>query len=312
MSKLALLFAVTILSACHSPKPADTFNISDESAGVIYGKDSRLDLNSVNSKAIENLSRISVALIDKSKLRASADGMIEITGKTLQQSAKFCPSEPFIQQRAPAFCSGILFRGKYVLTAGHCMSEPTSCADTAFVFGFQIPNGSTNWNYKVPARNVFSCRRIVAHQFLDGSRPMGALSTHVRNDFSVVELDRQVANQGAIAVTETPPKLLDPVMVLGYPSGLPLKYANGVVLESIPNAVYFRTNLDTYGGNSGSPVFNATGALEGILIQGHQDYARTSTGCLASVKCINGGNFCMGERVLKAHLIQKFLKINSF
>ena len=36
---------------------------------------------------------------------------------------------------------------------------------------------------------------------------------------------------------------------------------------------YFSANLDTYGGNSGSPVFNATdGTVEGILVRGNQDF----------------------------------------
>jgi V8-like Glu-specific endopeptidase len=102
------------------------------------------------------------------------------------------------------------------------------------------------------------------------------------------------------------------VYILGYPSGLPLKYTDGIVLDNKVNAVYFRTNADTYGGNSGSPVFNSQGALEGLLIQGHKDYARTPAGCIASVKCLTGGNNCAGERVIKADLIRKFLKINSF
>lgn len=312
MKKIILISVVTVLTACQATKSNDTLNIEEDSVKVVYGKDSRVDITSVSSNAIENLSKFSVALIRKSQLATSPDGAIELTGKTLQQSGNFCPTEPFIQQRAASFCSGILFRGKYVLTAGHCMNEKTSCQDTAFVFGYQIPKGSPNWNYKVPAKNVFSCRRIIAHHFLDGNPLVAGNANHVRNDFTVVELDRQVANQGAIAVTASNPKLLDPVMVIGYPSGLPLKLATGVVIEGNPNAVYFRTNLDTYGGNSGSPVFNQNGALEGILIQGHQDYARTSAGCIASVKCISNGNLCLGERVLKAHLIQKFLKINSF
>jgi V8-like Glu-specific endopeptidase len=36
---------------------------------------------------------------------------------------------------------------------------------------------------------------------------------------------------------------------------------------------YFTANLDTYAGNSGSPVFNKnTGKVEGIIIQGAEDF----------------------------------------
>ena len=46
---------------------------------------------------------------------------------------------------------------------------------------------------------------------------------------------------------------------------------------------YFITNTDTYGGNSGSPVFNEeTGLVEGMLIQGANDFLETQDGCMRS------------------------------
>ena len=59
---------------------------------------------------------------------------------------------------------------------------------------------------------------------------------------------------------------------MGHPSGLPLKYADGARVFETEND-YFSTNLDTFGGNSGSPVFNAdTLEVEGILVRGDTDY----------------------------------------
>ena len=97
------------------------------------------------------------------------------------------------------------------------------------------------------------------------------------------------------------------MFVLGYPSGLPKKIAQGVLMTSQSNSLYFRTNLDTYGGNSGSPVFNsATGALTGILIEGEEDFETTSQGCRVSRQCPENGAGCEGERVLKIANLRRY------
>ena len=61
---------------------------------------------------------------------------------------------------------------------------------------------------------------------------------------------------------------------------------------------FFVCNLDTYGGNSGSPVFNSsTHELEGILVRGETDFIVTENGCRKSNVCPqNDPNFvCRGE-----------------
>ncbi|NKC16754.1 MAG: hypothetical protein GKR94_32545 [Gammaproteobacteria bacterium] len=51
---------------------------------------------------------------------------------------------------------------------------------------------------------------------------------------------------------------------------------------------YFVANLDPFGGNSGSPVFNAdTLTVERILVRGEQDFAPMD-GCFVSMVCPPG------------------------
>jgi len=58
---------------------------------------------------------------------------------------------------------------------------------------------------------------------------------------------------------------------------------------------WFTADLDTYGGNSGSPVFNArTHEVDGILVRGEMDFEFHS-GCQKSKRC--GKNDCRGEEV---------------
>ena len=45
-----------------------------------------------------------------------------------------------------------------------------------------------------------------------------------------------------------------PLVVIGHPSGLPTKIADGAWVRNNESEYYFVTNLDTFGGNSGSAV----------------------------------------------------------
>ena len=68
---------------------------------------------------------------------------------------------------------------------------------------------------------------------------------------------------------------------------------------------YFVANLDTYGGNSGSAVFNATsGKVEGILVRGENDYVWRGS-CRVSNKCPADG--CRGEDVTKVSALMDII-----
>ena len=61
---------------------------------------------------------------------------------------------------------------------------------------------------------------------------------------------------------------------------------------------YFSANLDTYGGNSGSAVFNAnTGVVEGILVRGATDYVSDPSQGGCRVSNILGKHAGKGEDV---------------
>lgn len=65
-------------------------------------------------------------------------------------------------------------------------------------------------------------------------------------------------------------------------------------------------NLDTYGGNSGSAVFNdRTGEVEGILVRGEVDYTYKGN-CMVSNVCTDSG--CRGEDVTYISEVLQFLQ----
>jgi hypothetical protein len=119
-----------------------------------------------------------------------------------------------------------------------------------------------------------------------------------------VELDRVVTDRtpltfrksGAISVNE-------PLVVIGHPTGLPTKIADGANVRSLSTS-FFVANLDTFGGNSGSAVFNAnTSEVEGILVRGEEDYVKPFLrSCKKPKECKS--DKCRGEDVTKITLIQ--------
>jgi hypothetical protein len=104
-------------------------------------------------------------------------------------------------------------------------------------------------------------------------------------DFAILKLDRQIKDHAPLQLENSgqPEKGLL-VYVLGHPSGLPLKLADDARIQSVSSNGYFTANLDTFGGNSGSPVFGSgTNHVQGILVRGGTDYRLQGTCNIAYV-----------------------------
>jgi hypothetical protein len=118
-------------------------------------------------------------------------------------------------------------------------------------------------------------------------------------DWALVRLDRPVLNHRVVRIRRSG-RIGDgqAVHVIGHPVGLPTKFAGGAMVRNNSPGAFFVANLDTYGGNSGSPVFNSTThEVEGILVRGETDFAPQG-GCNVSLVCPSTG--CRGEDVTRA------------
>jgi V8-like Glu-specific endopeptidase len=112
-------------------------------------------------------------------------------------------------------------------------------------------------------------------------------------DYAVVKLSRPVTGHTPLNVRRQGNlEVNTPLFVVGHPAGLPVKWADGARVRSL-KSTYFIANLDTYGGNSGSAIFNAnTREVEGILVRGEADYTMRGE-CRISYRC--GNDECGGE-----------------
>lgn len=266
----------------------------------IYGNDDRKDLYQVTDPALLKFADSTVALIESDQLTA-ADGpnkLYKAAGVSLKDSHNVCASEPFASQMTLPFCSGALVGPDLVLTAGHCIEDMDDCKGTRIAFGFSLRRGSMTVG-TLAAKDVYSCADIVSRARDDD----GA-------DYAVIRLDRAVVGHAPLAISRTGSiDVGTPLAVIGHPDGLPAKIAGGAFVRNNSDTYKFVANLDTYHGNSGSPVFNTrTGLIEGILVEGEQDYDfDTAHQCYVNKHCPDDS--CMGEKSTRISFAAPYIPV---
>lgn len=249
---------------------------------VIYGTDNRADAPLHSNRALRALAPSVAARIPKSSVTIR-NGLYELPKDTLRSAMGVCTTERFSTQRAAAECTGFLIGPDVLVTAGHCMEDMNDCDSNYWAFDYLYNTRS------LAEGQVLECDSIIAREL------------NSQNDYAIIRLNKvalgrtplKLRRSGSIAVNEG-------VAVIGHPSGLPLKIADGANVRSVPaGRSHFVSTLDTYGGNSGSPVFNTrTLEVEGILVRGENDYVwDSSKRCYKSNVCTTAG--CRGEDVQK-------------
>ena len=268
---------------------------------VIYGTDDRKDWYEIKDPAILALTRASVALFNPTAIQLGSDGGARLKLPSLKDTRGLCAGEKFESQPAGAFCSGTLVGPDLVLTAGHCVREISGDGSipaityTRFVFGYQMRSESSY--AMIPSAQVFAGKEIV-----------GGKMDHKADDWALLRLSKTVASTIAEPVSNwdsTAVKKDQKVFVIGFPSGIPLKYAPGAVVRDNSDPNFFVANLDTFGGNSGSGVYDETSnRLIGVLVRGETDYVRDqSKNCFRANICPTSG--CRGEDVTKINAVRK-------
>jgi hypothetical protein len=259
---------------------------------VIYGDDNRKDLCDPQAHPqYKDWARSTAALVFRAQITDdSADAATKhLPTETFASSFNLCAEERFGAQPNPAFCSGFLVGPNIFVTAGHCIEDQSACDTISVVFDFAMTTTDavpTNVN----AGNIYNCKKLIARE-----QPFGNAT-----DYAVIELDRNVEGREPLKFrTEGKIEVGTELVVIGHPSGLPTKIADGARVRSTDAGPYFVANLDTYGGNSGSAVFNAsTGEVEGILVRGENDFVTGAGGCRVSNVCLNDA--CRGEDVTRS------------
>lgn len=265
---------------------------------VIYGVDDRKDIFESTNDLYKQLAGSTAAMIADSSLVSQDNDMVGIQSTTLEQDG-ICSDARFAKQTTAANCSGFLVGDQYLVTAGHCIQDMDDCERYSWVFGYANAT-EEKLNQVVPKSEVYKCTQIISR----------TLDRGTQNDYALVKLDR-------VATGHTPLKFRTSgkvahntdLVVIGHPSGLPSKIADGANVRTNTNKYYFVATLDTFGGNSGSAVFDSTtGVVEGILVRGETDYVNDPVqNCYRPKVC--KVTECRGEDVTRITNIKELSKL---
>jgi V8-like Glu-specific endopeptidase len=208
-----------------------------------------------------------------------------------------CSNEKFqTQWDLMGACSAFLVSPDVVATAGHCFPTSESCSFSTFAFGVGY-NHEHDDPRVLQQDQIFHCKKIIATGPEDGA------------DFALIQLDRPAININPLKIQSFEQSInSDKLTIIGYPSALPLKIAEGGKHLAKNGASWFSANLDSFSGSSGSPVINASsGVVEGILSSGEEDFVQNGS-CWSTKSCKDDGSDCEGEEVTKINEILPFVR----
>jgi V8-like Glu-specific endopeptidase len=232
---------------------------------VIYGSDDRREPFEVPADLAALARMRTVAIVEKRSFDDAVAGRIEGDALSFGGVYRLCPGERYAAQPSLSQCTGTLVAPDLVLTAGHCLHD-ASCDCYVYVGGYESsPRG------EAPRLGedlvVRRCAGILA--FEDGRKTNAAA-----RDFAWVRLDAPMPYAVvAPAVRSGALRLGENVTLAGHPAGLPLKIMGGQVVDPRGTSRdFFGADIDSFGGDSGGPVFDAHARLVGMAISGQEDF----------------------------------------
>jgi V8-like Glu-specific endopeptidase len=229
----------------------------------------------------------SVAAIIPSDYFQQTNHGLQISQTTFGHLFHLCSDQAYFSEPVAPGCSAFVVKDDVIATAGHCVAMLPS---SRIVFGFRAEkqDGQIRYNTLIPDSQVYRAVQVLAKKEEDSGV-----------DYALVKVDRPIVDHPPLRLhSGGDVSIGNFVYVLGHPSGLPLKMADGAIVSDVTSNGYFLSKLDTFGGNSGSPVLNpANNLVEGILVRGGTDFRPVQT-CQKAFTCPlkpDGTADCSGE-----------------
>lgn len=157
-----------------------------------------------------------------------------------------------------AGCTAFLVTPTMVATAGHCV-EAVQAKNLLFIFDFSADDKTHIAKEEFPDTDVVAGKVVVDW----GVEP---------SDWALIELEREVADRDPLVVDwDHPVAVDDEVYMIGHSAGLPLKIGRAKIIRTASRS--FVSDVDSLGGNSGSPIISfTTNNVVGILARSREGY----------------------------------------
>ena len=323
-----LLASVLALGGCETSEDSHLASAEEEDPtnpggkGDFYGEDDRNERYQA-SDSMQQWARSTALVTSTDSLFIDGDGNLRLATTSWSEklaaagTGPLCEDERFRDQPAPGFCSAFLIAPDLVATAGHCVNETYSCEEIRFVFDFAYdPNEDESDVNVVPRDDFYQCRHVVGRLYDQYALSVeDAVAREYWSDWAVVQLDRAVVGRPTLTLRpEGQPQEGQAVFAIGHPGGIPSKVTAGKIVDE-SHTLYFNTDLDIFGGNSGSAAFNTSGEVEGIVIRGTggKSFVRDGT-CFRTRTCEQydpASAGCTGNHVMRVDALRPFLGLDD-
>lgn len=261
-----------------------------------------------------------------------------VKAPSLQVKENICSDQRFAEEISPASCSGFLVAPDIVMTSAHCLipkdtsfisriwhrifnNNPQAqnriykrrimnkCKNRSWVFNFNDRNNEliaegTLVLHKIENQFVAKCQDLVYYQ----------RAAKNNQDFVLIKLNKKIPAK-YFQFSNQPTRDPEDIWMIGHPLGISAKISPAHDFLLSDSEKFYRIAIDSFRGNSGSPLVDKKMKVLGILTGGGKDLVfNKSRGCYDYYKCsvheIGTNINCPGEKFLK--IPNKIKKMISF
>lgn len=273
MKNNTLILLATTLFICsyaqENPKQYPFGVPGSESRGV-FGEDNRKEVK--DAEGFQEFARATAVMIPKSSVSGN-----KIYSYTLSEMLyltfgvdKFHENIKFLDQPTAGTCTGFLIAPDVLVTAGHCIKTIEDANEYIFLFDYTtalVFDSATN-SFTFDEENAFEVSEVLSSELSDDD-----VSRDELLDYAVLKLDRKSDRAPYRFRTSGSVGKNTSIYAMGAPTGLPLKFSEKAVVVDDEPKKWFKSSIDAFPGNSGGPVFDQNGFIEGILVRGAVEFA---------------------------------------
>jgi len=230
----------------------------------VFGPDDRKEAQ--DAVGYQDFVRATAVMISKESLRGNTAYSWSLQERLSQMfnTENFDDNVKFLDQPALANCTGFLIAPDILVTAGHCIKTLDDAKGYVWVFDY---TSNMKFNPITHALNLDADDVYEVVEVLSAK-----LDEDTDDDYSVLRLNRKSNRRPYRFRTGGDITEGTGINTIGSPTGLPLKFSeNAQVVDASPSN-WFKSDIDSFPGNSGGPVFDDYGWIEGILVRGAVTY----------------------------------------